>query len=61
MPAIKVAHQPSNINSTTPPVVGIGASAGGLDALEAFFANLSAYWLCFYRRHLTHQQPDAEQ
>lgn len=25
-------------------VVGIGASAGGLEALEQFFANMSAIW-----------------
>lgn len=57
MPAIKSAHQPSNINSTTPPVVGIGASAGGLDALEAFFSNLPAN-TGFTFIVVTHQQPD---
>ncbi|MDO9163778.1 MAG: CheR family methyltransferase [Methylococcaceae bacterium] len=57
MPAIKATHQPSNINSSTPPVVGIGASAGGLDALEAFFSNLPAN-TGFAFIVVTHQQPD---
>ena len=32
----------AKILSTTFPIVGIGASAGGLEALETFFSNMPA-------------------
>jgi two-component system, chemotaxis family, CheB/CheR fusion protein len=57
MPAIKTVHQPSKIANTPPLVVGIGASAGGLEALEAFFSNLPAN-TGFAFIVVTHQQPD---
>ncbi|MCX7097640.1 MAG: PAS domain-containing protein [Methylococcales bacterium] len=43
-------------NDTALPVVGIGASAGGLEALEAFFANLPLQ-TGFAFIVVTHQQP----
>lgn len=37
--ANRLATQPAEVNSAAFPVVGIGASAGGLEALERFFRN----------------------
>jgi len=45
-----------NVAGTALPVVGIGASAGGLEALETFFANLSPQ-TGFAFIVVTHQQP----
>lgn len=47
---------PVKITDSTPPVVGIGASAGGLEALKALFSNLSAN-TGFAFIVVTHQQP----
>ncbi len=47
---------PDNPAGTALPVVGIGASAGGLEALEIFFANLSPH-TGFAFIVVTHQQP----
>jgi two-component system, chemotaxis family, CheB/CheR fusion protein len=47
---------PENASGTAPPVVGIGASAGGLEALEKFFSNLSSQ-TGFAFIVVTHQQP----
>lgn len=48
--------KPGNAVGTALPVVGIGASAGGLEALEAFFSNLSPH-TGFAFIVVTHQQP----
>ena len=45
-----------NPDGTALPVVGIGASAGGLEALETFFSNLSPQ-TGFAFIVVTHQQP----
>ena len=50
----KKSHE--NSASSAVPVVGIGASAGGLEALEAFFSNLSSQ-TGFAFIVVTHQQP----
>ena len=47
---------PDDSTGAALPVVGIGASAGGLEALEAFFANLS-HLTGFAFIVVTHQQP----
>lgn len=47
---------PDNTADTPLPVVGIGASAGGLEALQTFFANLSPH-TGFAFIVVTHQQP----
>jgi two-component system CheB/CheR fusion protein len=47
---------PDNPTGTALPVVGIGASAGGLEALETFFANLSPN-TGFAFIVVSHQQP----
>jgi len=36
------AHRPTPIKDGAPPVVGIGASAGGVQALQTFFESLPA-------------------
>ena len=48
--------KPDNTAGTALPVVGIGASAGGLEALETFFANLPPQ-TGFAFIVVTHQQP----
>ncbi|MDD5277692.1 MAG: chemotaxis protein CheB [Methylovulum sp.] len=48
---------PAKATRTVLPVVGIGASAGGLEALEAFFSNVAAN-TGFAFIVVTHQQPD---
>jgi two-component system CheB/CheR fusion protein len=48
--------KPDNTTGAALPVVGIGASAGGLEALEAFFTNLSPH-TGFAFIVVTHQQP----
>jgi two-component system, chemotaxis family, CheB/CheR fusion protein len=45
-----------NAAGAAPPVVGIGASAGGLEALQTFFTNLSPH-TGFAFIVVTHQQP----
>ena len=47
---------PDNASGTALPVVGIGASAGGLEALETLFSNLSPH-TGFAFIVVTHQQP----
>jgi len=49
-------NTPNNAAVTALPVVGIGASAGGLEALETFFSNLSPQ-TGFAFIVVTHQQP----
>ncbi|MDD1632225.1 MAG: PAS domain-containing protein [Methylococcaceae bacterium] len=48
--------KPDNLAGTALPVVGIGASAGGLEALETLFSNLSPH-TGFAFIVVTHQQP----
>jgi two-component system CheB/CheR fusion protein len=48
--------KPDNAAGTALPVVGIGASAGGLEALQTFFSNLSPH-TGFALIVVTHQQP----
>ncbi|MGR8997608.1 MAG: CheR family methyltransferase [Gammaproteobacteria bacterium] len=48
--------KPDNTVGTEQPVVGIGASAGGLEALQIFFSNLSSH-TGFAFIVVTHQQP----